>query len=523
MTNKALSSVDCVVIGAGHNGLVAAAYLARAGKSVLVLERSDHVGGAAISKEVFPGVPARLSKYSYLVSLLPESIREDLGIELELVRRRVSSYTPDPSDPANGLAIPVGNPERLRAEFERVVGDAEEAERWNQFYARTEQLAQVLFPTLTQPLLSEDEVRALVGEDNWRDFIATPLGGIIEGSLTSDIARGVVLTDGLIGTFADSHDPSLRQNICFLYHVIGNGTGDWDVPIGGMGHLSQQLADRAREWGAQIITHAEVTAVKTDQDSVNVTYRLEGGATQTVRAEYVVANCAPAVLDELLGRAPRTPQGDDSGAQIKINMLLTHLPRLRDASVSPEDAFCGTFHINENYSQLNAAVQQARSGSLPQPLPAEIYCHSLSDPSILGEELRAAGVQTLTMFVLHTPDQLFTGANAPSREEILSAAFATLNSVLAEPIEQCLYRDSAGNPCIEVNTTVDIAADLAIPSGNIFHTPLEWPWAESTGEVGTWGVETDDRRIVLGGSGARRGGGVSGIPGHNAAQYILSR
>ena len=127
------------------------------------------------------------------------------------------------------------------------------------------------------------------------------------------------------------------------------------------------------------------------------------------------------------------------------------------------------------------------------------------------------------MFVLHTPDQLFTGANAPSREEILSAAFATLNSVLAEPIEQCLYRDSAGNPCIEVNTTVDIAADLAIPSGNIFHTPLEWPWAESTGEVGTWGVETDDPRIVLGGSGARRGGGVSGIPGHNAAQYILSR
>lgn len=521
--NQDSISVDCVIIGAGHNGLVAAAYLARAGKSVLVLERSDHVGGAAISKEVFPGVPARLSKYSYLVSLLPESIREDLGIELELVRRRVSSYTPDPQNPANGLAIPVGDPERLRAEFARVVGDPAEAERWMDFYARTERMAQQLFPTLTQPLMSESEVLSLIGEDNWNDFIAVPLGEVIERSLASDIARGVVLTDGLIGTFANSHDPSLRQNICFLYHVIGNGTGDWDVPIGGMGHLTGQLADRAQQWGAQIITNATVTGIDESAESLSVSYRLTDGETHSVRAGYVVANCAPAVLDALRGRTPRTPVGDDAGAQIKINMLLTRLPRLKDESVAPEDAFCGTFHINENYSQLNSAVDQARAGSLPHPLPAEIYCHSLSDPSILAPELRAAGVQTLTMFVLHTPDELFTGANAPSREDILIAAFATLDSVLAEPIEQCLYRDSDGNPCIEVNTTVDIAADLNIPTGNIFHTPLEWPWAQEPSQVGTWGVETDDPRIVMGGSGARRGGGVSGVPGHNAAHYILGR
>lgn len=516
-------SADCVIIGAGHNGLVAAAYLARAGRSVLVLERSDHVGGAAISKEVFPGVAARLSKYAYLVSLLPESIRSDLGIELELVRRRVSSYTPDPHDPAQGLAIPVGDAQRLRAEFARVVGDPAEADRWMSFYERTEQMAKALFPTLTQPLMGEADARAALGEATWRDFIERPLGEVIEASLTSDIARGVVLTDGLIGTFADSHDPSLRQNVCFLYHVIGNGTGDWDVPIGGMGHLTQQLADRAREWGARIITHAEVTGISDSADSLNVSYRLGSGETRAVSATYVVANCAPAVLDELRGRTPRTPVGDDAGAQIKINMLLTHLPRLRDESVAPEDAFCGTFHINENYSQLNAAVARARSGSLPAPFPAEIYCHSLSDPSILGEELREAGVQTLTMFVLHTPDDLFRGDSAPTRHDILAAAFATLNSVLAEPIEGCLYRDATGEPCIEVNTTVDLAADLHIPGGNIFHTPLDWPWALTDEEVGTWGVETDDPRIVMGGSGARRGGGVSGIPGHNAARYLLER
>jgi phytoene dehydrogenase-like protein len=127
------------------------------------------------------------------------------------------------------------------------------------------------------------------------------------------------------------------------------------------------------------------------------------------------------------------------------------------------------------------------------------------------------------MFVLHTPHELFDRTGAPTREDIITAAFATLDSVLAEPIEQCLYRNSEGQPCIEVNTTVDIASDLNIPTGNIFHTPLEWPWAQEPSQVGTWGVETDHPRIVMGGSGARRGGGVSGVPGHNAAQYILGR
>ena len=96
---------DDIIIGAGHNGLTAAAYLARAGRSVLVLERSDHVGGAAISAMPFPGMPARLSRYSYLVSLMPRQIMADLDLDLRLIRRRISSYTPLPDDPTRGCLL----------------------------------------------------------------------------------------------------------------------------------------------------------------------------------------------------------------------------------------------------------------------------------------------------------------------------------------------------------------------------------------------------------------------------------
>lgn len=513
---------DDVIIGAGHNALVAGAYLARAGRRVLILEAADHVGGAAISAQVFEGVGARLSKYSYLVSLLPHSIRDDLDIDLTTIRRTVSSYTPDPQDPTRGLAIPVADEEVLRAEFVRLTGSVEDADAWIDFYARTQRVAAVVFPTLTGPLPSRQHIKEQLDPQDWTDFFERPLGEVLERTFTSDVVRGVVLTDGLIGTFADAHDPHLGQNICFLYHVIGNGTGDWDVPEGGMGRVTDQIAQRAREAGATIVVNAPVVGVSTDGSTAQVTAHIDG-VDRIISCDFVLAGCAPAILDQLMGRVPAPINQLDAGAQIKVNMLLTRLPRLKDSTVDPLDAFNGTFHINESYSQLQEAAAQARSGRLPDPIPAEIYCHSLSDPSILTPELQAQGVQTLTLFALQIPHDLFIGPNAVSHAEAQSAVLASLNSVLAEPIEECLLVGPDGLPCIEVNTTVDIERSLNIPTGNIFHTPLDWPFAENDAEVGTWGVETHDANVVICGAGARRGGGVSGIPGHNAAQFVLSR
>jgi phytoene dehydrogenase-like protein len=311
----------------------------------------------------------------------------------------------------------------------------------------------------------------------------------------------------------------LHQNICFLYHVIGQGTGQWDVPIGGMGAITTQLADRIRDAGGEIRIGSEVVAISDDGAVVTVTVR-EGDAEQTLTARAVAANCAPAILERLRGRATDPVSELDGGAQVKVNMLLSRLPRLLDDSVDPRDAFSGTFHINEAYSQLAHAFATADAGRLPSPLPAEIYCHSLSDPSILSADLQDRGVHTLTLFGLHTPHALFDDGGI-DQATVLEAVYSTLDSVLAEPIADCLLLDVNGNPCIEVNTTVDIQRDLRIPTGNIFHTPLEWPWADDADYVGTWGVETDSPRIVVCGSGAVRGGGVSGVPGHNAAQYLL--
>ncbi len=528
---------DVVIIGGGHNGLTAAAYLARAGRSVLLLERDDHLGGAAVSAQAFDGVDARLSRYSYLVSLLPRRIIDDLGLDVRLVRRRYSSYTPDPADPERGLLVDreAGDAASVAA-FARVGAEADVA-AWDGFYDDTALLAQRLFPTLTEPLLTRSEARELVGDDRvWEQFIERPLGRVIDDRFTSDLVRGVVATDGLIGTFTDLDDLDLDANRCFLYHVIGGGTGDWDVPVGGMGAVTGELARTAREAGADLMTGAEVLAVDPD-GRVRYTH---DGAEHVVSGGTVLVNAAPAVLDRLLAAgatdAPREVSpvvrerlrhlAEPEGAQVKVNLLLTRLPRLRDTEVAPEAAFAGTFHINELESQLDAAFSTASRGGIPSPLPCEVYCHTLSDPSILSPELAASGTQTLTVFGLHVPHRLAERyGNDELRERLQTAVLASLNSVLAEPIEDVIATDAAGRPCIETKTTLDLEEALRMPGGNIFHGPLSWPWAEDGAPLATpaerWGVATRHPRILLCGSGAMRGGAVSGIGGHNAAMAVL--
>lgn len=267
-------SYDTVVVGGGHNGLVAAAYLARAGRSVLVLERLGSTGGAAVSTRPFAGVDARLSRYSYLVSLLPEKIVRDLGLRFAVRKRSISSYTPK----GDGGLLVGGGADRTRASFAALTGSDREYEAWQAFYERTGRAARRIFPTLTEPLPTRAALRARVDDaDTWRMLFEEPLGVTVEREFADDLVRGVVLTDALIGTFTEAHDPTLLQNRCFLYHVIGGGTGDWDVPVGGMGALTDALAEAARSSGADIRTGHEATRIETDGKRAAITFRTADG------------------------------------------------------------------------------------------------------------------------------------------------------------------------------------------------------------------------------------------------------
>ena len=505
---------DTIVMGAGHNGLIAASYLAKAGKSVLMLEAADEIGGATASVRAFKEYDAMLSRYSYLVALMPDQIVSDLGLNFETLSREVSSFTPYVKDGKElGLHISRIWDKETEESFKELTGSDREGKQWQEFYSDVEKFAQKMAPTFLQPLLTRSEMKAHIGENEiWEYLVEKPMSEIIKSKFSNDLVRGVVLTDALIGTFVSAE--SIQSNICFLYHLMGNGTGEWRVPRGGMGSLVKELERVATSLGVQIKTSSEVTQISSDSSGVTV-QTISG---QSYEADYLLSNAAPAHLDRILGKKT---QDSLSGSQLKINMLLKALPRLKSGA-DPKKAFSGTFHINESYDQLEGAYQSAKSGVIPEHAPSEMYCHTLTDPSILSDDLASKGFHTLTLFGLHTPAELFEKDNNAAKKMAQKRCLDALNDYLLDPIESVLAVNSDGSLCIEVKSPLDLEKDVRLPGGNIFHGDLNFPFKEE-GDARIWGVETDDPRIFICGAGAQRGGGVSGIPGHNAAMAVLAK
>ena len=501
---------DAIIIGSGHNGLVAACYLALSGKKVIILEKNDYIGGATTSIEAFKGVDARLSRYSYLVSLLPDQIIRDLSLNFTTISRTVSSYTPYFDDEGDkGLLINRNFDEETKESLSLLTGNDEESLAWQNFYSSVLEFAQVVAPTMLQPLPTESEIQELVDPLTWIELVENTLGQTLHDNFFDDLVKGVVLTDGLIGTFTGANDHA--ANKCFLYHLIGNGTGEWKVPQGGMGALVAELVRRCDELGVEIKTNVEVTSLQDEGSSILVTTQDE-----VLRAKIALANCSPQVLEKISGIPAPTLR---DGSQLKINMVLQKLPELK-SGIDPRVAFAGTFHINESYFQLERAFEEARSGKIPTEIPSEMYCHTLTDPSILSPELNARGFHTLTLFALHTPASLFDKDHDAVKEEVVKRILSGLNDYLVRPISEYLALDEDGAPCIEAKTPQELEQAIGLPRGNIFHGDLQFPW-KVNGDPRKWGVETNSQRILIAGSGAVRGGGVSGIAGHNAAMAAL--
>ena len=507
-----MNSFDVVIVGAGHNGLVAACYLAKAGKKVLVLEANSEVGGATVSTQAFTGFDARISSYSYLVSLLPDKIISDLNLNFECISRKVSSYTPySKNGKDDGLLINRAWDKSNVESFNRLTGSNNESDNWQRFYDEVSKFARMVAPTLLAPLPTRSELKAKLDNDQiWSMLIEQPFGETLDQYFTDDLVKGVVLTDALIGTFSSAYE--IQANICFLYHLIGNGSGEWKVPKGGMGVLVDELHKLALDLGVEIRVNSKVKSIKAGQHLVEIVLENQ----EKLTGNFLLSNAAPQVLAKLQGDAP--PKSLE-GSQIKINMLLARLPKFK-SGVDAKDAFAGTLHINETFSQLEKAYNQAKSGVLPEELPFEMYCHSLSDPSVLSPELSQNGYHTLTLFGIHTPANLFDEDGEKIKQLAKERALLAINKYLLEPIEDCLARDSDGQLCIEVKSPLDLEKEIALPRGNIFHKDLSFPFKEDDSTM-KWGVETDHPRVFLCGAGAVRGGGVSGIAGHNAAMALL--
>jgi phytoene dehydrogenase-like protein len=519
------SKYDAVILGAGHNGLVAAAYLTRAGLSVLLLEKNDYIGGATTSQKVFPDYDAHLSRYSYLVSLFPEKIIRDLGLNLELRRRATGSFTPYVKNGRHdGLLLSNVSEEASCQSMFELTGNHTEFEQMKKFYGLARVFAEEVWDTMLEPLAAKEDFRRRFDvsdqhREAWRSLAEEPLGRAIERYLQNDLVRGLVLTDGKIGVFTHPHDETLLQNRCFLYHLIGNKTGEWKVPVGGMGAVARELEQAARQSGAEMLTRVDLRALEVTGTKKKVEFEV-GGETQAVEARFLLVNFGRNVLAKLLGNTHH-PDPTDEGSVFKINMLLRRLPKLKATRYAETEAFCGTFHIDEGYEEMNVSYEQALQGRLPDKLPAEVYCHTLTDDSILSPELREKGFHTMTLFGLDTPWRLFAENNEAMRQRAEERFVDGLNGWLEEPLQDCLAIARDGSLCLEGKSPVDIEDALGLYHGNIFQDAPSFPFAATREQEGTWGVETEFENVFLCGSSARRGGAVSGIPGHNAAKKVL--
>ena len=443
---------------------------------------------------------------------MPDKIISDLNLNFECISRKVSSYTPySKNGKDDGLLINRTWDKSNIESFNRLTGSNNESDNWQRFYDQVSKFARIVAPTLLAPLPTRSELKAKLNNDQiWSMLIEQPFGETLDQYFTDDLVKGVVLTDALIGTFSSAYE--IQANICFLYHLVGNGSGEWKVPKGGMGVLVDELHKLAIDLGVEIRVNSKVKSIKAGQHLVEIVLENQ----EKLTGNFLLSNAAPQVLAKLQGDAP--PKSLE-GSQIKINMLLARLPKFK-SGVDAKDAFAGTLHINETFSQLEKAYNQAKSGVLPEELPFEMYCHSLSDPSVLSPELSQNGYHTLTLFGIHTPANLFDEDGEKIKELAKERALLAINKYLLEPIEDCLARDSDGQLCIEVKSPLDLEKEIALPRGNIFHKDLSFPFKEDDSTM-KWGVETAHPRVFLCGAGAVRGGGVSGIAGHNAAMALL--
>jgi phytoene dehydrogenase-like protein len=476
--------LDAVVIGAGHNGLVAAAYLARAGLDVEVCERRDVAGGACVTEELWPGV--RASPGAYTLSLLRAEIIRELDLAAHGLRVAVHEPALFAPFPDGRKVVTWSSRERTRADLARdwsvadAEGYAEMSRRWERAAARA------------RPLMLEPPDRerwlAAIGPDLLDGSIAGELAGI-----PSEQVRVPLAIQGLIGTLAGPRDPGTA--FVAFYHDLGEAAGApaaWGYPRGGMGAVTAALRAAAEAAGARIRIESPVERVLvTDERAAGVVLR--GG--EEVRARCVLSNADPQRTAALAG-LPRL-DWRQPGPVVKVMVLLDGLPDF--TSWPGPEPWAGTMDIGFTLADLEAAAGDARAGR-PAARPwIEAACQTAADPA-----LAPPGRHVLSMFCQCFPVDADAGAAA-------DAAIARFAEVCPEFPDRIVDRLALGPRELE--------ARFGITGGHIFHGEMlgdqllerRFPARRFGGIEG----------LYLAGSGAHPGGAVTGAPGYLAAQAVL--
>lgn len=520
---------DAVVVGGGHNGLVAAAYLARAGLRTVVLEARPVVGGAAVTEQPF-GPDYKVSTLSYVVSLLPQTIVRDLSLRRHgyhvypqgpyFAPHRDGRYLALPDDPA-------ARRERITAFSAK---DADAMQRWEAWLG---DLAALLSPLLAEvpPRLGSRRaadvvaqlalLRHLRGLDTRRAVEATRLftlsiADLLDDFFDSDAVKALLSVSGVIGTWAGPR--SAGTAYVMAHHHVGSvdgaAVGRWGFPRGGMGAVTSAMAAAARSLGAHVRTSAPVAAITTSGEQVTGAV-LESG--EEIHAPVVVSTTHPAIAFlRLVDRAalPADFVTDierwrSRSGVVKVNLAVDRLPEFNAKPGFDPQVHGGTIVLAESVDDLESAFQDAVSGR-PSAVPFADVCI----PSVLDDSLAPAGHHVVSMFTQWVPQEWAAAAHRAEVEAHADRVVARMDEVAPGFADSVLHRQVIGPHDMEV--------EYGLVGGNIFHGELSVAQLfHARPAAGYADYRTPLRGLYQAGSATHGGGGVTGIPGRNAVRQVL--
>jgi len=523
------SRFDAVIVGGGHNGLTCACYLAKSGLSVGVFERRGILGGAAVTEEFHPGF--RNSTASYTVSLLNPKVIRDLRLEqhgLKVLERPMQNFLPMP----DGRALTAG-PESARTLESVRSFSSRDAQRLPAYFAMLDQVVgmlrrQLLETPPTDPRRTRDlwsafkigrqfrKLDAAVQRDI-HELFTRSAGDLLDHWFESDAVKALYGFDAVVGNYASPYTPG--SGYVLLHHVFGevNGkAGVWGHAVGGMGAITQAMAAEARRLGVTLETDAPVRRIVTANGSATG-IELEDG--RIIEANVIAANVGPKLLylklladtdlpAEVRARIERLRVGS---ATFRMNVALSELPKFTAAPRNDNGAHLGSgIILAPSLEYMDRAFADARLTGMSRAPIVEMLI-----PSTLDATLAPKGAHVASLFCQHFSYNLPGGRDwRQERESAVDLIFSTVESY-APNFRASVLGHSALSP-------LDLEEKLGLAGGDIFHGALglDQLWAARP-MLGYGDYRTPLKSLYLCGSGAHPGGGVTGIPGHNAAREIL--